>query len=120
MSLFPTEAEQIQTIEEADDPTVAASFLMEKAADVMLRLGGNSEEIRKELAFDYRIGKSADEIAAHMRALYQAVTALKSTDGGFRRGMRKMGFASRSGAARGMPTQPASFRGQTRRSASGR
>ena len=70
MSLFPTEAEQIQTIEEADDPTVAASFLMEKAADVMLRLGGNSEEIRKELAFDYRIGKSADEIAAHMRALY--------------------------------------------------
>ena len=70
MSLFPTEAEQIQTIEEADDPTVAASFLMEKAADVMLRLGGNSEEIRKELAFDYRIGKSADKIAAHMRALY--------------------------------------------------
>ena len=70
MSLFPTEAEQIQTIEEADDLTVAASFLMEKAADVMLRLGGNSEEIRKELAFDYRIGKSADEIAAHMRALY--------------------------------------------------
>ena len=70
MSLFPTEAEQIQTIDEADDPTVAASFLMEKAADVMLRLGGNSEEIRKELAFDYRVGKSADEIAAHMRALY--------------------------------------------------
>ena len=70
MSLFPTEAEQIQIIEEADDPTVAASFLMEKAADIMLRLGGNSEEIRKELAFDYGIGKSADEIAAHMRALY--------------------------------------------------
>ena len=113
MSLFPTEAEQIQTIDEADDPTVAASFLMEKAADVMLRLGGNSEEIRKELAFDYRVGKSADEIAAHMRALYHG-------GDGFQRGMRKMGFASRAEVARGMPTQPASFRGQTRRSASGR
>ena len=41
MSLFPTEAEQIQSLEEADEREVSASFLMEKATDVMLRFGGN-------------------------------------------------------------------------------
>lgn len=71
MSLFPTEAEQIQTIEEADEREVSASFLMEKATDVVLRLGGNNEEIRMELAFDAIIDKPIDEIAAHMRTLYR-------------------------------------------------
>ena len=36
MSLFPTEAEQIQSLEEADEREVSASFLMEKATDVVL------------------------------------------------------------------------------------
>ena len=40
---------------------------MEKATDVVLRLGGNNEEIRMELAFDAMIDKPIDEIAAHMR-----------------------------------------------------
>ena len=70
MSLFPTEAEQIQNLEEADEREVSASFLMEKATDVVLRLGGNNEEIRMELAFDAMIDKPIDEIAAHMRTLY--------------------------------------------------
>ena len=70
MSLFPTEAEQIQSLEEADEREVSASFLMEKATDVVLRLGGNNEEIRMELAFDAIIDKPIDEIAAHMRTLY--------------------------------------------------
>ena len=70
MSLFPTEAEQIQSLEEADEREVSASFLMEKATDVVLRLGGNNEEIRMELAFDAMIDKPIDEIAAHMRTLY--------------------------------------------------
>ena len=64
MSLFPTEAEQIQSLEEADEREVSASFLMEKATDVVLRLGGNNEEIRMELAFDAIIDKPIDEIAA--------------------------------------------------------
>lgn len=70
MSLFPTEAEQIQSLEEADEREVSASFLMEKATDVVLRLGGNNEGIRMELAFDAMIDKPIDEIAAHMRTLY--------------------------------------------------
>ena len=70
MSLFPTEAEQIQSLEEADEREVSASFLMEKATDVVLRLGGNNEEIRMELAFDAMIDKPIDEIAAYMRTLY--------------------------------------------------
>ena len=70
MSLFPTEAEQIQSLEEADEREFSASFLMEKATDVVLRLGGNNEEIRMELAFDAMIDKPIDEIAAHMRTLY--------------------------------------------------
>ena len=70
MSLFPTEAEQIQSLEEADEREVSASFLMEKATDVVLRFGGNNEEIRMELAFDAMIDKPIDEIAAHMRTLY--------------------------------------------------
>ena len=41
-----------------------------KATDVVLRLGGNNEEIRMELAFDAMIDKPIDEIAAHMRTLY--------------------------------------------------
>ena len=44
--------------------------MMEKATDVVLRLGGNNEEIRMELAFDAMIDKPIDEIAAHMRTLY--------------------------------------------------
>lgn len=43
---------------------------MEKATDVVLRFGGNNEEIRMELAFDAMIDKPIDEIAAHMRTLY--------------------------------------------------
>ncbi len=35
-----------------------------------LQYGGNSENTRMELTFDAMIGKSADEIAAHMRTLY--------------------------------------------------
>ena len=70
MSLFPTEAEQIQSLEEADEREVSASFLMEKATDVVLRFGGNNEEIRMELTFDAIIDKPIDEIAAHMRTLY--------------------------------------------------
>ena len=56
--------------EGADDRAVSAPSSISKALDMALRFGGNSENTRMELAFDAMIGKSADEIAAHMRKLY--------------------------------------------------
>ena len=56
--------------EGADDRAVSAPSSISKALDMALRFGGNSENTRMKLAFDAMIGKSADEIAAHMRKLY--------------------------------------------------
>ena len=56
--------------EGADDRAVSAPSFISKALDTTLRFGGNGEDTRMELAFDAMIGKSADEIAAHMRKLY--------------------------------------------------
>ena len=67
MSLFETITEYG---EGADDRAVSAPSSISKALDMALRFGGNSENTRMELAFDAMIGKSADEIAAHMRKLY--------------------------------------------------
>ena len=67
MSLFETITEYS---EGADDRAVSAPSSISKALDMALRFGGNSENTRMELAFDAMIGKSADEIAAHMRKLY--------------------------------------------------
>ena len=56
--------------EGADDRAVSAPSSISKALDMTLQYGSNSENTRMELAFDAMIGKSADEIAAHMRKLY--------------------------------------------------
>ena len=72
--LNPGQTSLFETITEygegADDRAVSAPSSISKALDMALRFGGNSENTRMELAFDAMIGKSADEIAAHMRKLY--------------------------------------------------
>ena len=56
--------------EGADDRAVSAPSSISKMLDMALRFGGNSENIRMELAFDAMISKPAEGIAAHMRTLY--------------------------------------------------
>ncbi len=56
--------------EGADDQAVSAPSSISKMLDMALRFGGNSENIRMELAFDAMISKPTEGIAAHMRTLY--------------------------------------------------
>ena len=56
--------------EGADDRAVSAPSSISKMLDMALRFGGNSENIRMELAFDAMISKPTEGIAAHMRTLY--------------------------------------------------
>ena len=67
MSLFETITEYS---EGTDDRAVSAPSFISKALDTALRLGGNGEDTRMELAFDAMIGKTNEEIALRMKTLY--------------------------------------------------
>ena len=72
--LNPGQTSLFETITEygegADDRAVSALSFISKALDTALRFGGNGEDTRMELAFDAMIGKTNEEIALRMKALY--------------------------------------------------
>ena len=72
--LNPGQTSLFETITEygegADDRAVSAPSSISKALDTALRFGGNGEDTRMELAFDAMIGKTNEEIALRMKALY--------------------------------------------------
>ena len=72
--LNPGQTSLFETITEygegADDRAVSAPSFISKALDTALRFGGNGEDTRMELAFDAMIGKTNEEIALRMKALY--------------------------------------------------
>ena len=72
--LNPGQTSLFETITEygegADDRAVSAPSFISKALDTALRFGGNGEDTRMELAFDTMIGKTNEEIALRMKALY--------------------------------------------------
>ena len=72
--LNPGQTSLFETITEysegTDDRAVSAPSFISKALDTALRFGGNGEDTRMELAFDEMIGKTDEEIALRMKALY--------------------------------------------------
>ena len=72
--LNPGQTSLFETITEygegADDRAVSAPSFISRVLDTALRLGGNGEDTRMELAFDAMIGKTNEEIALRMKNLY--------------------------------------------------
>ena len=72
MTLFPSEAEQIVSIEQAEsvDKTPFAFSFAQEDVDTILRLGGNNESSRMRVAAEYMMQKPVEEIAAFLSREY--------------------------------------------------
>lgn len=72
MTLFPSEAEQIVSIEQAEsvDKTPFAFSFAQEDVDAVLRLGGNNESSRMRVAAEYMTQKPMEEIAAFLSREY--------------------------------------------------
>ena len=89
LSLFPTGAEQIQRIEEAERvaDTFSAFSFAQADIDHVLRLGGNTDRQRERIVVAFEEQKSTAEIAAYLQTLYTggngigSVTAWYAEDG---------------------------------------
>ena len=69
--LFPSEAEQISFIEEAESEKPSAFSFAQEEIDQMLRLGINSEEGRMIAALEYQKGKTIPELILTLQYVYQ-------------------------------------------------
>ena len=72
MTLFPSEAEQIVSIEQAEsvDKTPFAFSFAQEDIDTVLRLGGNNESSRMRVAAEYMMHKPLEEIAVFLSREY--------------------------------------------------
>ena len=83
LSLFPTEAEQIYHIDEAESVTqtpFAFSFAQEEI-DHVLRLGSNTGHSRMRVAAEYQKGKSTSQIADFLQREYRGGAGLITDTG---------------------------------------
>ena len=83
LSLFPTEAEQIYHIDEAESVTqtpFAFSFVQEEI-DHVLRLGSNTGHSRMRVAAEYQKGKTTSQIADFLQREYRGGTGLITDTG---------------------------------------
>ena len=70
LSLFPTEGEQIQMIEKAENVKASSAFSFAQTdIDHVLRLGGNAERQRECIVAAFEKQKSNAEIAAYLQTL---------------------------------------------------
>ena len=88
LSFFPSEAEQIQRIEEAESVKTPSAFSFAQAdIDHVLRLGGNMDRFRERVAAEFEKQKPISEIAEYLPTLYHggsgvgSVTAWYAEDG---------------------------------------
>ena len=71
LDLFPSEAEQIRTIDEAENVKTSSAFSFAQTdMDHVLRLGGNTDRLRERVAAEFEKQKSVPEIAAALQELY--------------------------------------------------
>ena len=71
LDLFPSEAEQIRTIDEAENVKTSSAFSFAQTdIDHVLRLGGNTDRLRERVAAEFEKQKSVPEIAAALQELY--------------------------------------------------
>ena len=76
--LFPSEAEQISFIEEAESRKPSAFSFAQNEIDQMLQLGINSEDGRMVVALEYLKGKSMTEIVPTLQEVYHGGYGLKT------------------------------------------
>ena len=82
LSFFPTEAEQITAIEEAESvaQTPFAFSVSQAQLDHVLRLGGNSDNTRMVIAAAFQKQKSTEDIAALLQSTFHGGNGFKTPE----------------------------------------
>ena len=85
MSFFPSEAEQIQSIAEAESvtPSAFSMFISQDDIDHILRTGGNADAARMKIAAEFSKQKPLEDRAAFLKALYHGGNGLITDNGRF-------------------------------------
>ena len=83
LSFFPTEAEQITSIEEAESvaQTPFAFSVSQAQLDHVLRLGGNSDNTRMVIAAAFQKQKSTEDIASLLQNTFHGGNGFKTPEG---------------------------------------
>lgn len=82
LSFFPTEAEQIVSIEEAESAQTPFAFSVSQAQlDHVLRLGGNEDDTRIVIAAAFQKQKSTEDIAALLQSTFHGGNGFKTPEG---------------------------------------
>ena len=82
LSFFPTEAEQITAIEEAESAQTPFAFsVSQEQLDHVLRLGGNSDNTRMVIAAAFQKQKSTEDIAALLQSTFHGGNGFKTPEG---------------------------------------
>ena len=83
MSFFPSEAEQIQSIAEAESvtPSAFSMFISQDDIDHILRVGGNADAARMKIAAEFSKQKPLEDCAAFLKALYYGGNGLITDNG---------------------------------------
>ena len=83
LSFFPTEAEQITAIEEAESvaQTPFAFSVSQAQLDHVLRLGGNADDTRMVIAAAFQKQKSVEDIAALLQSTFHGGNGFKTPEG---------------------------------------
>ena len=82
LSFFPTEAEQITAIEEAESAQTPFAFSVSQVQlDHVLRLGGNSDDTRMVIAAAFQKQKPVEDIAALLQNTFHGGNGFKTPEG---------------------------------------
>ena len=82
LSFFPTEAEQITAIEEAESAQTPFAFSVSQAQlDHVLRLGGNADDTRMVIAAAFQKQKPTEDIAALLQSTFHGGNGFKTPEG---------------------------------------
>ena len=82
LSFFPTEAEQITAIEEAESAQTPFAFSVSQAQlDHVLRLGGNADDARMVIAAAFQKQKSVEDVAALLQSTFHGGNGFKTPEG---------------------------------------
>ena len=85
MSFFPSEAEQIQSIAEAESvtPSAFSMFISQDDIDHILRAGGNADAARMKIAAEFSKQKPLEDRAVFLKKLYYGGNGLITDNGRF-------------------------------------
>ena len=82
LSFFPTEAEQITAIEEAESAQTPFAFsVSQEQLDHVLRLGGNEDNTRMVIASAFQKQKSVEDVAALLQNTFHGGNGFKTPEG---------------------------------------